>query len=69
MPLVHGSLKGDDEMRLKGLSELCPGDFKIVRDRYLFYPTEDLNHWFLIDALAEEVRVKQRQRGEKAIGF
>jgi len=68
-PLAAGPLKKEDRMRLKGLSELCPGDFKIVRDRYLFYSPEDMNHGFLIDALAEEVRVKHQQRGEKAIGF
>ena len=69
LSLAPGPLKKADEMRLKGLPELCPGDFKIVRDRYLFYPPEDVKHGFLIDALDEEVRMKQRQRGEKAIGF
>jgi hypothetical protein len=51
------------------MSDLSPGDFKTVRDRYLFYPAGDLNHKVLIKALKEEARIKNIHKGNKRIGF
>lgn len=37
--------------RLMQLTNLAPGDFKTVRDRFAFYPPEAVNHQILVDAL------------------
>ncbi len=54
---------------IRSLTRLTPGDFKIVRDRFVFYPQKDVTHTMLIDALKQEASVKQQQTGEKQIGF
>jgi SpoVK/Ycf46/Vps4 family AAA+-type ATPase len=54
---------------LKKISDLSPGDFKTVRDRYSFYPIEDLNHEILVQALKEEAGIKNMHKGNKNIGF
>ncbi|WP_041280277.1 AAA family ATPase [Desulfosudis oleivorans] len=54
---------------VKNLRRLTPGDFKIVRDRFAFYPKEEITHTMLVDALGQEATVKQQQTGEKPIGF
>jgi hypothetical protein len=40
------------------LTNLAPGDFKTVRDRFVFHPPEAVNHQKLVDALAEESKIK-----------
>jgi transitional endoplasmic reticulum ATPase len=54
---------------LKEISNLSPGDFKTVRDRYSFYPSEDLSHERLLHALKEEANIKNIHKGNKNIGF
>ena len=48
---------------------LAPGDFKVVRDRYTFYPKEEINHQALIEALESEADLKNIHNYEKPIGF
>jgi hypothetical protein len=36
---------------LKGMSDLSPGDFKVVRDRHSFYPGKEVNHRALVYAV------------------
>ncbi len=67
--LVGASLSPDTEKRLKGINHLTPGDFKTVKDRYAFYRKKKLTHQTLVQALAEEARIKKIHRGETAIGF
>ena len=43
---------------LKSISNLTPGDFKTVRDRFSFYPGEELSHELLLEALEDENRIK-----------
>jgi hypothetical protein len=46
-----------------------PRDFKTVRDRFAFCPSEDRSHQMLLEALEEESRIKNDcGRGTK-IGF
>jgi transitional endoplasmic reticulum ATPase len=54
---------------LKGLSGLAPGDFKSVRDKFAFRNRKDITHKALVDALADEAKVKAIHAGEKNIGF
>lgn len=52
---------------LKGIKNLTPGDFAVVRDQMLFMRPSDLNHRGLIEALVNEVRYKKGIG--KGIGF
>ena len=54
---------------LRQIVGLSPGDFKTVRDRYAFYSPEELNHQILVQALCDEVRIKNAQKGQRDIGF
>ena len=67
--LVKSPLDGKNEKRLMQIADLSPGDFKTVRDRYAFHPSNGLKHETLVGALGEEARVKKVHRGGKAIGF
>jgi SpoVK/Ycf46/Vps4 family AAA+-type ATPase len=72
--LFLGSLTGDaieDATRdeIKQIVNLTPGDFKIVRDRYSFYPSENVNHNMLIEDLQKEAEIKMQHQGNKQIGF
>jgi SpoVK/Ycf46/Vps4 family AAA+-type ATPase len=55
--------------KLKRLVKLAPGDFKVVRDRYAFYPENEINHEVLIEALEAEADLKSIHNNEKKIGF
>jgi SpoVK/Ycf46/Vps4 family AAA+-type ATPase len=55
--------------KLKRLVNLAPGDFKVVRDRYAFYPPNEINHNVLIGALEAEADLKNGHSNEKPIGF
>jgi SpoVK/Ycf46/Vps4 family AAA+-type ATPase len=54
---------------LKMISDLAPGDFRVVRDRFSLSPSDQVTHGVLVGALREEARVKQTHKGEKEIGF
>ena len=57
------------EAALRKLSSLAPGDFRIVRDRYEFYPKEKVSHEMMLQALKQEIKVKESNEGKKLIGF
>lgn len=67
--LAGSALPEDARERLFRLTDLCPGDFKVVRDRFAFWPQADLNHDMLVDALAEEARIKNLHKGKTLVGF
>ena len=69
LPLIKSPLDRENEDRLRGISDLSPGDFKTVRDRYAFYPKRGLKHQTIVRALEEEARVKKIHRGGNSIGF
>lgn len=58
----------DDEISLiKNIKNLTPGDFAVVKDRYVFAADTEITHRHLIESLINEVRYK---KGEKRfIGF
>ena len=68
-PLLAEPLNKTNKEALMQITDLTPGDFKVVRDRYAFYPGKALNHQDLICALNEETIIKKQHRGDKAIGF
>jgi len=67
--LVASPLDAENISALRRLSNLAPGDFKNVRDRYAFHTAAGLNHKVLIDAIAEESRIKNLHAQVHQIGF
>ncbi len=68
-PLVRGPLDRTAAGKLGRVRLLAPGDFKVVRDRYAFYPRNEIDHKGLIKALESEARLKSSHNNEKPIGF
>jgi transitional endoplasmic reticulum ATPase len=55
--------------KMKSIRNLAPGDFKVVRDRYLFHPKKEITHEMLLDALETEAKLKSSHGNKKPIGF
>ncbi len=68
-PLANNSLNGTTRKKIRKIQGLTPGDFKVVRDRYSFYPPENIDHNLLIEALRKEAVLKAQYHLEKKIGF
>lgn len=68
-PLIKPALSKEGEEALKKISDLAPGDFKVVRDRFAFIPEEQRNQANLILALKAEADLKSSFKGKKVIGF
>jgi AAA+ superfamily predicted ATPase len=68
-PLSPAKLDSVSNTELKQIKFLAPGDFKVVRDRYSFYPKSDIDPKLLIDALKDEAKHKTDHRERKRIGF
>jgi len=67
--LLKEPLKEANQNVLRKISNLTPGDFKLVRDRYSFCPSDELTHELLLQALKEEANIKNIHKGNKNIGF
>ncbi|MGD8520726.1 MAG: ATP-binding protein [Desulfobacterales bacterium] len=68
-PLTDDSLDPATREEIKQIQNLAPGDFKVVRDRYLFYPRDDIDQGLLIEALEKEAALKVHHNQRKQIGF
>ena len=68
-PLINTPMGQRAEKALQKLDSLAPGDFRTVRDRYAFFPAEELSHEMLLGALQEEAAIKDIQKGSRPIGF
>jgi AAA+ superfamily predicted ATPase len=68
-PLTHAQLDDPHRQQVKAMQNLAPGDFKVVRDRYSFYPKEDINHHTLVEALKKEAELKNHNDNSRQIGF
>jgi SpoVK/Ycf46/Vps4 family AAA+-type ATPase len=69
-PLSNNPLNSAAQGEIKQINNLTPGDFKVVRDRYSFYSSGDVDHSMLIEALQEEADIKTQQHDLwKKIGF
>jgi SpoVK/Ycf46/Vps4 family AAA+-type ATPase len=66
--LTECPLNASSKKELEGIENLAPGDFKVVRDRYSFYPKQDIDHWSLVKALQEEADLKDISRTKRKIG-
>jgi transitional endoplasmic reticulum ATPase len=67
--LIDTPLDEKSRTALKSISNLTPGDFKTVRDRFLFYTREELDHEMILTALDDERRIKEIHRNNLKIGF
>ena len=56
-------------MELKSLCSLTPGDFRTVRDRYMFRNKEQISEMEILNALKEEAKIRNLHGGMKSIGF
>ena len=68
-PLTLDRLKPESRKQLKQMKKLAPGDYKLVRDRYSFFPPCDVNHEIFIEALRKETKLKTDLKKVKQIGF
>jgi transitional endoplasmic reticulum ATPase len=68
-PLFKNPLPIKAEASLKNITDLAPGDFKIVRDHFSFIPEEKINHSNLVQALKAEADLKKSLEGRKVLGF
>jgi AAA+ superfamily predicted ATPase len=67
--LIDTPLGQESRAVLKSIPSLTPGDFKTVRDRFSFYPREELDHEMLLNALEDESRIKSDYSKATKIGF
>lgn len=51
---------------IKGIKNLTPGDFAVVKDQLSFMEPSAITHKLMTEALANEVRYK---KGVKEMGF
>ena len=68
-PLIKTPIDADMIKSLRQIENLAPGDFKTVRDRFAFYPQEELGHQIFVEALAEEAEIKYNHNNKRCIGF
>ncbi|MGO9571926.1 MAG: AAA family ATPase [Desulfomonilaceae bacterium] len=68
-PLVPTDLDTDLEGEIEAIPALAPGDFKVVKSKFLFRSQDNTSHRPLIVALKEESKTKEVHAGTKAIGF
>lgn len=61
----------DDQAKsvLNRITNLAPGDFKTVRDRFVFHSPGSLTHQILVEALLEESGIKDAHTQKRSIGF
>jgi SpoVK/Ycf46/Vps4 family AAA+-type ATPase len=68
-PLIKTPINADIIKLLRRIENLAPGDFKTVRDRFAFYPQEELGHQVFVEALTEEAEIKYNHNNKRCIGF
>jgi transitional endoplasmic reticulum ATPase len=69
-PLSKGNIDGKAKNTLSAMTNLAPGDFKVVRDRYALVNEERITHNELIEALEGERHAKEIfSPSRKKIGF
>jgi len=67
--LTDETMSDGVETELRKLASLAPGDFRVVRDRYAFYPKKKVSHEIMLQALKQEISTKILHEGKKHIGF
>lgn len=68
-PLTEEPITAEQLGTLKMMRRLTPGDFGLVRQRFLLHAKEQVNHYSLIDALGCEEKVKNVWASSQIVGF
>lgn len=68
-PLAAGPASDEVLLPLRRLPNLTPGDFKIVRDRFAFFPKNKVRHEDLVQGLVGESGIKGAAGKRRTIGF
>ncbi len=66
--ITSNPLETDEKDNLLSLEYLTPGDYKVVSQKFSFYPKEKISNKALISALKEEVKAKNNIRMNR-IGY
>lgn len=64
---VNTHLSLEEQQMMQSIFNLTPGDFAVVKDKFIFTEQKNITHSILISALLNEVRYKQS--GRDLIGF
>jgi SpoVK/Ycf46/Vps4 family AAA+-type ATPase len=69
--LVVSPPDAEDMDALRGISNLTPGDFRVVRDRFSFLPEHERTHGNLVQALGTEANLKAAvaKKDARRVGF
>ena len=69
--LVASPPDSEDMDVLRGISNLTPGDFRVVRDRFSFLPEHERTHGNLVEALGIETSLKAvvAKKVSRRVGF
>ena len=67
-PLTCTELNAKDLETLNGIDSMTPGDFKVVRQKYMFIPKDEISNEILLNELISEVHNKN-EINSKRIGF
>lgn len=54
------NMSDSEIISLKGIKNLAPGDFAVVKDQMSFKEPAAITHWMMIEALANEARYKKK---------
>ena len=68
-PLIGREPDRNTLLELKSLCSLTPGDFRTVRDRYMFKNKDKISEKEILSALKEEAKIRNLHDGRKSIGF
>lgn len=67
--LTGKTLNNSETLALRNLRDLSPGDFKVVRDRFILKDPQRTTPSTLIELLRKEVMAKEVHSGGKRVGF
>lgn len=68
-PLLEQEPTKEQMEQVKTISDLAPGDFRVVRDRFSLLPAPKVSHSELIQSLELEVKMKDKHRYGYRLGF
>ncbi|MFO7817721.1 MAG: AAA family ATPase [Desulfovibrionales bacterium] len=68
-PLLNQPIDNTTQSALLSMKYLTPGDFKVVRDQFAFFPRKELNPKVFLKALGRETQLKKIESPKNPIGF
>lgn len=68
-PLAKGRMSQNLAAKIKLISNLTPGDFRVVRDKHSLFNESGISHSMLVASLEDEARAKSSHNQNKKVGF